>query len=106
MRCCFLGRVPGRCPVGPGICRGALTPRISGLIQELFQGRERGRAFGYYGKTGGISTDCLVTMRETPVAGPGKWLHNLAAEALLRRRNTEALDRLAAAAEARHAPTE
>lgn len=36
----------------------------------------------------------LVTMHETPSAGPGKWLHNPGAEALLVRRNTESLARL------------
>ncbi len=36
-----------------------------------------------------------VTMVETPVSGPGKWLHNPLAEAVLRRRNQESLDRLA-----------
>jgi uncharacterized protein YndB with AHSA1/START domain len=37
-----------------------------------------------------------VTMHEEPVAGPGKWLHNRATEALLTRRNTESLARLTA----------
>ena len=46
----------------------------------------------------------LVTMTETPVAGPGKWLNNPAAEALLVRRNTESLARLAAIAERRTTP--
>jgi uncharacterized protein YndB with AHSA1/START domain len=38
----------------------------------------------------------IVTMHEEPVAGPGKWLHNRATEALLTRRNTESLARLTA----------
>ena len=42
-----------------------------------------------------------VTMTEEPTAGPGKWLHNPAAEALLTRRNVEALARLSALAEKR-----
>jgi Polyketide cyclase / dehydrase and lipid transport len=42
----------------------------------------------------------LVTMIETPVSGPGKWLNNPALEALLRARNVEALARLAALVEA------
>jgi Polyketide cyclase / dehydrase and lipid transport len=46
----------------------------------------------------------LVTMHETPIAGPGKWLHNPASEALLTRRNVEALARLAAIAERRSEP--
>jgi uncharacterized protein YndB with AHSA1/START domain len=50
--------------------------------------------------------DCQVTMTETPVAGPGKWLHNPVTEALLLRRNVEALDRLAAICENRTEPSE
>lgn len=49
---------------------------------------------------------CVVTMHETPVAGPGKWLHNPISEAALVRRNTESLARLAAIAEHRTAPSE
>ena len=49
---------------------------------------------------------CRVTMHETPVAGPGRWLHNPAFEAILVRRNTETLDRLAAVAERRTQPSE
>ena len=40
-----------------------------------------------------------VTMSETPVSGPGKWLHNPATDALLTRRNTESLARLTALVE-------
>jgi EmrB/QacA subfamily drug resistance transporter len=39
-----------------GLAGGTLTPQISATIQELFRGRERGRAFGYFGTTVGIST--------------------------------------------------
>jgi uncharacterized protein YndB with AHSA1/START domain len=46
----------------------------------------------------------LVTMIETPVSGPGRWLNNPAAEALLHARNVEALNRLAALAEAPSQP--
>lgn len=42
---------------------------------------------------------CRVTMYEKPVAGPGKWLNNPIGEAILRRRNTEALHRLRAITE-------
>jgi len=45
-------------------------------------------------------------MVETPIAGPGKWLHNPAAEALLIRRNQESLARLAALAERRTEPAD
>ncbi len=40
-----------------------------------------------------------VTMTERPVSGPGKWLHNPAADALLTRRNTESLARMTALVE-------
>ena len=39
-----------------GLAAGMLTPQNTGLIQELFQGAERGRAFGMLGSTIGIST--------------------------------------------------
>ncbi len=49
---------------------------------------------------------CRVTMRETPISGPGRWLHSPILEALLTRRNTEALARLAAVAEQRTIPAD
>jgi EmrB/QacA subfamily drug resistance transporter len=39
-----------------GIAGGMLIPQNSGLIQELFQGAERGRAFGVLGATVGLAT--------------------------------------------------
>ena len=39
-----------------GLAGGLLTPQISALIQQLFSGRERGKAFGIFGSTIGIST--------------------------------------------------
>jgi EmrB/QacA subfamily drug resistance transporter len=39
-----------------GIGGGMLNPQVSGLIQELFRGAERGRAFGMLGTVIGIST--------------------------------------------------
>jgi MFS family permease len=39
-----------------GLAGGALTPQNSGLIQDLFRGAERGRAFGILGATIGLST--------------------------------------------------
>jgi EmrB/QacA subfamily drug resistance transporter len=39
-----------------GFAGGTLTPQISALIQELFDGRERGRAFGWFGTIVGVST--------------------------------------------------
>lgn len=39
-----------------GATAGLLTPQNSGLIQELFQGAERGRAFGWFGLTVALSS--------------------------------------------------
>jgi EmrB/QacA subfamily drug resistance transporter len=39
-----------------GLTAGLLTPQNSGLIQDLFTGAERGRAFGWFGATVGLST--------------------------------------------------
>jgi len=39
-----------------GIAGGLITPQITGLIQELFRGPERGKAFGWFGTTIGVST--------------------------------------------------
>lgn len=39
-----------------GLAAGALAPQSSALIQQLFRGAERGRAFGRFGATVGIST--------------------------------------------------
>jgi uncharacterized protein YndB with AHSA1/START domain len=51
-------------------------------------------------------TGTTVTLIETPTAGPGKWLHNPISEALLVRRNVEALARLAALVERRTVATD
>jgi hypothetical protein len=45
-----------------------------------------------------------ATMSETPTSGPGRWLHNPLNDAVLTRRNTEALARLTAIAERRTSP--
>jgi EmrB/QacA subfamily drug resistance transporter len=39
-----------------GLAAGMLGPQSSGLIQVLFRGAERGRAFGIFGATVGLST--------------------------------------------------
>ena len=39
-----------------GVGGGMLNPQVSGLIQELFRGAERGRAYGLLGATIGLST--------------------------------------------------
>jgi EmrB/QacA subfamily drug resistance transporter len=42
--------------VARGFTAGLLNPQIVGLIQQMFTGRERGKAFGFYAATVGIST--------------------------------------------------
>jgi EmrB/QacA subfamily drug resistance transporter len=39
-----------------GAAGGVLTPQVSGLIQQLFRGAERGKAFGLLGASIGLST--------------------------------------------------
>ncbi|GAA2006432.1 MFS transporter [Catenulispora subtropica] len=39
-----------------GLASGVLGPQISGLIQEMFSGGARARAFGYFGATVGLAT--------------------------------------------------
>ncbi|BCJ70052.1 MFS transporter [Polymorphospora rubra] len=39
-----------------GVAAGVVNPQVTGLIQELFRGPERGRPFGVLGATIGVST--------------------------------------------------
>lgn len=39
-----------------GLSAGLLTPQTSALIQQMFRGKERGKAFGMFGGTVGLST--------------------------------------------------
>ncbi|QFR98207.1 DHA2 family efflux MFS transporter permease subunit [Streptomyces tsukubensis] len=39
-----------------GVAGGLISPQISALIQQMFSGRERGKAFGLFGTVVGIST--------------------------------------------------
>ena len=69
----------------------------------------RGRPFGEARVVIELTADAAgtrVDMGETPIAGPGKWLNTPATEALLTRRNTESLARLAAIVERRTEPEE
>ena len=59
-----------------GLAGGTLTPQISASIQELFSGAERGRAFGLFGATVGLSprsarcsAACSSPRSATPRAG-------------------------------------
>jgi EmrB/QacA subfamily drug resistance transporter len=42
--------------IAQGACAGCLAPQNSALIQQMFRGAERGRAFGLFGATVGISS--------------------------------------------------
>ena len=42
--------------VAQGLAAGLITPQTSGLIQQLFRGHERGKAFGLFGAIIGVST--------------------------------------------------
>ncbi|MCZ9346747.1 MFS transporter, partial [Streptomyces sp. TRM76130] len=39
-----------------GVAAGSLAPQNTALIQQLFRGAERGRAFGFFGATVGVSS--------------------------------------------------
>jgi EmrB/QacA subfamily drug resistance transporter len=59
-----------------GLAAGCLAPQNSGLIQQLFRGAERGRAFGLFGGVVGLSTavgpivgGVILRLAE----GPGGW---------------------------------
>ena len=59
-----------------GVAAGVLAPQNSALIQQLFRGPERGRAFGLFGATVGLSTaigpvvgGAILTLAD----GPGGW---------------------------------
>jgi EmrB/QacA subfamily drug resistance transporter len=59
-----------------GLAAGCLAPQNSALIQQLFRGAERGRAFGFFGATVGISTAVGPVVGGTLLAlasGPDGW---------------------------------
>jgi EmrB/QacA subfamily drug resistance transporter len=39
-----------------GLCGGLINPQVSGLVQQMFTGRDRGRAFGMIGSVVGFGT--------------------------------------------------
>ncbi len=55
-----------------GFAAGMLTPQNTGLIQDLFQGAERGKAFGLFGATVGISTAVGPVLGGLIIAGFGE----------------------------------
>jgi EmrB/QacA subfamily drug resistance transporter len=59
-----------------GVAGGMLMPQNSGLIQDLFEGNERGRAFGIMGTTIGLATatgPVAGGLILAAVAGPDAW---------------------------------
>jgi EmrB/QacA subfamily drug resistance transporter len=59
-----------------GVAGGMLLPQNSGLIQELFAGAERGRAFGFLGAMVGLATAAgpvLGGLILATFAGPDGW---------------------------------
>ncbi|WP_328523041.1 MFS transporter [Kribbella sp. NBC_00359] len=59
-----------------GVTGGMLVPQNSGLIQELFQGAERGKAFGLLGATVGLATatgPVVGGLIITLIGGPDAW---------------------------------
>ena len=68
----------------------------------------RGRPFGEARIEVSLSADgdgTSVTLAETPISGPGHWLHNRVSDSVLHRRNEESLARLAAMSERRTTPS-
>jgi EmrB/QacA subfamily drug resistance transporter len=59
-----------------GVAGGMLLPQSSGLIQELFSGAERGRAFGFLGAMVGLATAAgpvIGGLILATFAGPDGW---------------------------------
>lgn len=54
-----------------GLAAGMLTPQNTGLIQDLFSGAERGRAFGLFGAMVGFSTAVGPVLGGLIIAGFG-----------------------------------
>ena len=48
--------------ISQGFAAGILMPQVLGLVQQLFQGKERGMAFGIFGAVIGLSTAFAPTL--------------------------------------------
>lgn len=57
-----------------GLAAGLLMPQVLGLIQQLFQGQERGRAFGIFGASIGLGTAFGPTVGGLLIGGLGEEL--------------------------------
>ncbi len=71
---CALAPTPGALVVArllQGFGGGLITPQTSGLIQQLFSGAERGRAFGALGATIGMSTALGPVVGGLLISGAG-----------------------------------
>ncbi len=74
------GRGPGiellvAARLAQGVAAGSIAPQNSALIQQMFRGAERGRAFGLFGATVGVSTAVgpVVGGVILALAGPEGW---------------------------------
>ncbi|MFJ8191869.1 MFS transporter [Streptomyces sp. NPDC096094] len=58
-----------------GVAAGSLAPQNSALIQQMFRGAERGRAFGLFGATVGVSSAVgpIIGGVILALAGPEGW---------------------------------
>lgn len=89
-----------------------VVQRDDTVVEDVDPGRRlaltaRGRPFGKASIVIELAAEdggCLMTMTETPSAGPGRWLHNPVFDTLLAARNAEALSRFKALAERRSNP--
>ncbi|MFH8974500.1 MFS transporter [Streptomyces sp. NPDC017890] len=61
--------------IAQGVAAGSLAPQNSALIQQMFRGAERGRAFGLFGATVGVSSAVgpVVGGLILALAGPEGW---------------------------------
>ncbi len=71
---CGLAPSPGWLIAGrlaQGLAGGLLTPQVSGLLQQLFRGAERAKAFGLLGASIGLSTAIGPVLGGVLIAGAG-----------------------------------